>query len=559
MSSSPAPSCPDQDVMPLCRTDVLAALALAAVLAVTAGARLYVEACGQCHDDAIYLATAKALAEGDGYRQTFLPGAPPQTKYPPLYPILLAGLWRLWPDFPANLLLLKGFTLLCGSAFLAISYLFLVRFRIAERRIVLAAGLLCATSVMFLFFATLILSEMLFGLLLVCALWWVESAARRPPGRATGDFFGGMLLALPYLCRSVGIVLIPLALLRLRQAGQRWRWAALGAGVAVLPWLLWSTGAWRSWEKDPVEGYYTDYLGWWFSFGPPAFARVVTYNVRWIVTGSSLGLDGTSELLKRGGDTVWVPFFGVLGLVVLAGLLIDVRKGRLLGTCLAAYLVLISVWPWAPHRFLIPLLPFLLVYLLRGLDAVVCRLGSRQLAAGLGGALLGAALVLNVAGWVLVVRARHLQDTSNPELGKDAHAWSGNRRLFDWLMAHTDPDDVIAAGSDPMIALYTGRRAYYPIVCPPLSLFYDLPGPKDAIMDAALAGLARRRPRYLVLTPNFHGEKEFRAWVADLRQRFPGQVVSIYRDPVDERFEVFELSGDLLRDVGSANGRGTAR
>ena len=39
--------------------------------------------------DAVYAVTAKALAEGKGYHLVNLPGAPPQNRYPILYPALL--------------------------------------------------------------------------------------------------------------------------------------------------------------------------------------------------------------------------------------------------------------------------------------------------------------------------------------------------------------------------------------------------------------------------------------------------------------------------------------
>src|SRR5687767_12816728 len=111
-----SPSFPDP--VPLARRDLWAALALGVVLAVAAGFRVHPEVCGQCHDDALYVLTAKALAEGDGYRLTNLPGEPPQTKYPPLYPLFLAVLWEIGPDFPDNLLLIQGFSIACGSLFL---------------------------------------------------------------------------------------------------------------------------------------------------------------------------------------------------------------------------------------------------------------------------------------------------------------------------------------------------------------------------------------------------------------------------------------------------------
>ena len=44
---------------------------------------------GLYHDDGIYLVTAKALAEGQGYRIISLPTVIPQSKYPFLFPLAL--------------------------------------------------------------------------------------------------------------------------------------------------------------------------------------------------------------------------------------------------------------------------------------------------------------------------------------------------------------------------------------------------------------------------------------------------------------------------------------
>lgn len=58
-------------------------------------------------DGGIYLATAKSLAEGQGYRIQSLPEPLPQTKYPPLFPFLVSVIWQLAPRFPDNLPLLR--------------------------------------------------------------------------------------------------------------------------------------------------------------------------------------------------------------------------------------------------------------------------------------------------------------------------------------------------------------------------------------------------------------------------------------------------------------------
>src|SRR5262249_38804764 len=210
------------------RRDVLACLLLVGSLTLCCGRHVLDPRCGEYHDDAIYLSTAKALAEGDGYRLAHLPGAPPQTKYPPLYPALLAGLWKLWPDFPANLPLLKGLSLVSGAAALALACLFRFHFRYASRHVALAATLLCATAGPFLVQSVILLSEMPFAVLLLVALWRLERALATPPAGAGQTFLDGVLLALPYLCRSVGIVLVPVALFLLWRAPPPPRPAAAG-------------------------------------------------------------------------------------------------------------------------------------------------------------------------------------------------------------------------------------------------------------------------------------------------------------------------------------------
>ena len=55
-------------------------------------------AVGAWQDDAIYIATAKSLAAGDGYRHAEIPGEPLQAKYPVLYPAMLAILLKIAPE-----------------------------------------------------------------------------------------------------------------------------------------------------------------------------------------------------------------------------------------------------------------------------------------------------------------------------------------------------------------------------------------------------------------------------------------------------------------------------
>ncbi len=532
---------------PLQRCDLWACVLLASVLLVAGGSRMYPQACGQCHDDAIYVATARGLAEGQGYRLVNLPGdpPPPQTKYPILWPAMLAVVWKLWPDFPANLLALKGITLLCGMGALALSYLLAVRFRYAARPAALLGCLLVGTAPSWVFFSVVTLSEMFFAVLMLAAFWYLEGALRSEENHWWREALGGVVLALPFLCRSIGILFLPVSLLLLWQRGKRVRWTIAGVVLATAPWLCWMATASRGQSKDPLQDYYTDYLGWWLAYGVPALPRIVTFNLTWIITGMALGpLEGLARpMMDSHRDSLLAMVFSVLGVGTLAVLVYDVRQGRPLATLLVAYLVLVLVWPWMPHRFLVPVLPLLAIYQMRaGWRLLQLRPRLARFApfvAGGGAALL---LLLNVGFMAQMSYHRHVWQTPFPELGEaKAHKWENHEHLLQWIQTHTQTTDVVASGADPMINLYTGRRAYYPIICSPLAVFYQFEWPRDEIFTVGVRGLEHYRPRYLALTANFHGENEFRTWVQDLQNHYPNQVHLAYALPEDPRYAVYEI------------------
>ena len=99
------------------------AIALGGLIILLGAWQMVLGVCGVYHDDGIYVITAKALAQGAGYRLINLPNSPLQTKYPILYPALLAIIWKIWPSFPKNLVAMQGVSLCAGAASVALSYL----------------------------------------------------------------------------------------------------------------------------------------------------------------------------------------------------------------------------------------------------------------------------------------------------------------------------------------------------------------------------------------------------------------------------------------------------
>ncbi|HXG33773.1 MAG TPA: hypothetical protein VNJ11_10430, partial [Bryobacteraceae bacterium] len=158
------------------------------------------------NDDGLYLVGAKSLAEGNSYRILSLPGEPCQTKYPPLYPMLLALVWRWNPHFPENLAALGVLAwLMAPLTVLAASRLY-SELGVAPRdRLALCAFLAVHPLVSLL--STHLLAELPFAGLVFAAIALAERAARRPDGYGLAAL-AGAVAGLAYLTKSAGIVLL---------------------------------------------------------------------------------------------------------------------------------------------------------------------------------------------------------------------------------------------------------------------------------------------------------------------------------------------------------------
>ena len=155
-------------------TDARIGLALAGLHSVL-GLLLYDPTLFPGGDNAGYMILGEALASGQGYRDIYLPLGPLHTKYPPLYPLLLAVFTPL-----GSFQLLKLTSLALTTLAVWLTY------RLADRLVgrgaaVVAAGLLAVSPVL-LEYSHYVLSEALFVVLVVTALLWLERAAQGSTG-----------------------------------------------------------------------------------------------------------------------------------------------------------------------------------------------------------------------------------------------------------------------------------------------------------------------------------------------------------------------------------------
>jgi hypothetical protein len=521
------------------RRDQLIVAALFLLVLILGYWRMVPEVCGAFHDDAIYVITAKALAQGQGYRLIYLPHAPIQTKYPILYPALLAVVWKLWPSFPENLLLMKWLSLLGGAATIGLSYLYFVRFGYFSRSVAGISALVCATSPIFLYFSTQTLSEIPFALLVILALWAFEAQMQEPANQGTRQFFLGVLLALPFLCRTIGVTLLVAALVIQYHRGRTLRWLAFGMGAVILPCVVWMSAGLGSWSREPITGYYTDYVSWWGAMGWVMALRIVWQNlISVLITSATVSLEGLEAILKSINLWGWFFLTYFLGSIPLIVLISKLRTWRLLPFFIISYPLIILLWPWPPYRFLVPILPFLLGYFFEGVSSFFQRWKIRiwyLLPVGL----LLVATNLTVLSWYV----QDVRKFGYPyiALAQNPAAWASYKDIFAWLKANTQPEDVIASMEDPMIFLYAGRWAIRPFKITPGLLGYGDDLQTYGSPEDLFETLKAYEVRYLVKFPVFaFDQARIDALISQVQTRYPHSLKPVYTGK-DKRFVIFEL------------------
>jgi hypothetical protein len=435
---------------------------------------------GAYHDDGIYATTAKALATGQGYKIISLPSEPAQTKYPPFYPWLLSLIWRLSPSFPDNVTPLTLLSAISTLAFLCISYRYLTSRDYATRWQALFAVGLAALNWRTMILATSMYSEMLYAGLAVAALALTEKNERTD--RVGGlDVLTGTVIGLAFLTRSSGLTL--LAAVGLYYAmRRRWKRGFLVVGVGSLFVVGWA--AWCYATNPAAEGVNASYHATYFrdisgmikglqaesnSSALQIILTILQQNffsaiiVSIPIVCSGLSYATPPGLGAFGGVISACSILLVLCLVIF-GFVRQVRTGlRLLHIYIALYLALHLPIPYISYdRYLIPLLPFLLLFVIIELDRAIELARNGLKARGQLSQNLGAGFILLVVGSTVCLGLYGYTSGIWQSLGSLTAVYAraaDDRQCASWIRANTDPSAVVMSYRDPTFYLYTERKA----------------------------------------------------------------------------------------------------
>jgi Dolichyl-phosphate-mannose-protein mannosyltransferase len=489
---------------------------------------------GTFHDDGVYAVTAKALAEGKGYRILSLPQEIPQTKYPILFPWLLSWLWRVHPRFPDNIYVLKLLPAAAGILWLWL----IIRLLDEENEPPPAAvgiALLCAASTWVVFLSTALMAETLFAALLTAALLLLRRVeeGRAPPWAI---YAAGVLAGGAFLTRTLGVALLlaaPLALVKRRKWSDAARFSISAAPLAAA-WLLWAAS--QPAPDSLTDAYYTreNYQAWNLLLN-------FTWSQKATILGQNLIVAAFSpaRLLGLGVEGLWLMPGLVLAGLVCAGMW---RTRRSVAHWLVwIYLGFVLSWAWRPVRFLAPVLPLLVWFGWRGMAA--WPRWARRTAV--------AALVAQSAVALVQYSHRTLQlGQTIPEL-TSIDDWSRIRPLLDWLERQARPGSVAAGNLDPVYYLYTGHKAIRGFATDPWRAVYAADSAPDAIgsVEAFRDALVAQNVRYLVASPNsaFPEGKHLMRLIQGFRSRYPKALQVVAETGLEYR--VYEVRLDGLGPV----------
>jgi 4-amino-4-deoxy-L-arabinose transferase-like glycosyltransferase len=436
---------------------------------------------GLSEDDAIYFSSAKALAEGKGYILPSVPGTPPATKYPILYPWLLSLVWRWNPHFPANLMTAIRLNLVFGCAFVLAIFFFLRSLPGLGVRVSLLLTGICALNPASLLRSAMIMSDIPFTFFALMACVLAARATNKTSGWGS-TVFVGLLSGLAIMTRILGVPIAVGLCIGIALRGTM-RKAALFV-ACVLPFaaaIAWQSSVSRlsavpslSLSSCPESWsitwfWYTAYPGYWK-------ANIISNHVFW----QTLRGNFLVTLIQPGSyfvhDTTLKSYVFSMGLIILVSAVAIrgmVRHAHTFGLqpahlALAFYLVPVLLADLAePARYTLPLLPLIAA----GIAVEVRRLSGmvRQSFQESGhypnraaGILLFSTAALCIAAFALAWR----NDIQSIGRWGEAHQAlsSEKEQAYAWLRQNTQPSTRIIAYEDVNLYLYTDRQGLRPTI-----------------------------------------------------------------------------------------------
>lgn len=526
-------------------------------------------------DGGVYYVLGTSIAEGKGYRLLNEPGEIQAVQYPPLLPLIVAGHQKVL-NTTDPWVVGRGLRFFAFLIFFAyIGSIFLVLRQYLPFKVAFLGTMISLFHTNTYFMSDLLFPEVFFGLattsfVLLCL------QAHKGGGSVAAALVGVVAFGL----RTIGIALF-MAWIAESLLNKNIKLSAIRLGVALVPLLCWQGYIFSvthgteydhpayDYQRAAYMFYNVSYAKNIFTFKDPFSPELGPAFVHDIASRfvSNLGYlpQSLGEAVSSKRIAYEIPwklldlpfpistpwpvdvFLFALGSLVLAGMGVQVKRRQWLLPLYALFsmaILCLTPWPQQFPRYLMPLTPFLVLFLLTALLAVPAMFkptGKWRLVSTKLMALVVSVILLQHALTVMGVYTRRHQNVSYEDRTgnriqyklfyyRDAHR--AFDRGLDWLGEHAKPPQILAGSMPHWMYLRSGLKS----VMPP---FETDPVKAQAMLDSVPVtylfqdeGLAVDTTRYIAPVINQFPhlwEQVYFDMIAPDDQQDPPKAFAIYR------------------------------
>ena len=418
-------------------------------------------------DNTEFIILARAVAQGEGMSLINYPTPKVSTKYPFGLPVMLAPLAMLFdadaaPGAMPDWVMMKWLVVFMFCAAMVVLY-----HLVADqwgRVPALAVTGLSLTNPLVVDYGHQVMSEVPFLLFSLLALFCLELSMKQ--ATIAGNYWlisGFAFMMWAYYVRSMGIVLVGAAIISVAQRRQ-FRKAlaiAVGAVVVALPWTLRNraVGSGAVYLKQLIlqNPYYPDRgIVTLADYIERISYNLLTYIVREIPAALWPHSQQTIPIIQWNPDGVEILSPQALVVIALAAYTMVLCVSRGYHLLLLNYLILsigiLIVWPWPSDRFLVPVVPLMILFTLRVVADLARRVGTRLgqgTSSGVNAVAMMGLLVMNGMG---LDRVAALAQQTYPEFFRDYYA------AGQWIKEHSSRNAVVCGRKPFWMYVVSGRK-----------------------------------------------------------------------------------------------------
>jgi len=476
---------------------------------------------GVSGDNTEFIVLSRSIVQGEGIQYVNEPQPSISSRFPFGFPLMLAFFEWL---FPSQWEPMKWMVVVLFAVSVP------VVFQLVKDELGLGAGLVaavaCLSNFHLLSYAHQIMSEvpyLLFSMIALLFFGRIAASDAVVPKWWWGVGFAAMMWA--YYLRGVGLVLVGTVVLYLL-AQRYWRsalWVGLGAFLVALPWVIRNhlAGKGSTYFKQLLMAnpYYPERgAAGWQDFIDGLELNSVLYSnfiIPW-----TLWPDPDKILPQALGFTQPLALLLLAVAVYAMVLCIIERRHLLLLAYTAFYLATVLLWPWPGERFLVPIIPLLIFFVIKVALDIRQRLarfnwGKLKAIPPLGrynwGKIVWTVAAVGLGGTSLVHNLVSLNVLAHR--GRQGHVpeWH-NYFLAGWWIKQYVPKDAIIACRKPywMHVVSTRKAIAYPFKSPEeVMAFIQENGIEFVVIDNL--GF-RQTPLFLVPTVQKYSQHFERIW-----------------------------------------------